>query len=100
MQRVYSATGAGAAQAHEENSGQPRARGVEYAKLATNVRGTKNTFFKKRTGEVVENKGSAYITSRKRTGNEPENEAEKLLKILEAEKSEPERTGERTGPCC
>jgi hypothetical protein len=28
----------------------------------------KNTFFEKRTGEVVENKGNAYITSRKRTG--------------------------------
>jgi hypothetical protein len=30
--------------------------------------GQKNTFFQKRTGEVIENKGKDYIDSRKRTG--------------------------------
>jgi hypothetical protein len=37
----------------------------------------KNTFFKKQTGEVIENKGSAGKTKR----NKPKNKAEKLLKI-------------------
>jgi hypothetical protein len=58
--------------------------------LELNVRGTKNTFFQKRTGEVVENKGKDYMDSRKRTGNEPKSEAEKLLKTLSCGKNEPE----------
>ncbi|HEX5410395.1 MAG TPA: hypothetical protein VFZ27_00880 [Terriglobia bacterium] len=36
----------------------------------------KNTFFKKQTGEVIENKGSGGKTNR----NKPKNKAEKLLK--------------------
>ncbi|TAM79140.1 MAG: hypothetical protein EPN47_19215 [Acidobacteria bacterium] len=32
------------------------------------MRETKNTYFKKRTGEVVENKEKGYMNSQKRTG--------------------------------
>jgi hypothetical protein len=55
-----------------------------------NVRGTKNTFFQKRTGEVIENKRKDYTASQKRTGNEPKSEAEKLLKTRNCGKNEPE----------
>jgi hypothetical protein len=60
--------------------------------FGTEIVGQKILFFKKRTGEVVENKGNDYTASQKRTGNEPKNEAEKLLKTLEGVKNEPERT--------
>ncbi|TAM81497.1 MAG: hypothetical protein EPN47_12125 [Acidobacteria bacterium] len=64
--------------------------------------GQKNSFFKKRTGEVVENKGSASknepertgkrsgevventLLRKKRTENEPELKAAMLLKIQES----------------
>jgi hypothetical protein len=48
--------------------------------------GQKRCYFKKRTGEVIENKGSAQKTNR----NEPKNEAGKLLKIRTCGKNEPE----------
>ncbi len=47
--------------------------------------GQKRCYFEKRTGEVVDNKGSALKTNR----SEPENEAEKLLKTLDGLKNEP-----------
>jgi hypothetical protein len=46
----------------------------------------KRCYFQKRTGEVIENKGSAQKTNR----NEPKNEAEKLLKTRSCGKNEPE----------
>ena len=46
----------------------------------------KRCYFKKRTGEVIENKGSAQKANR----NEPKNEAGKLLKIRSCGKNEPE----------
>jgi hypothetical protein len=52
----------------------------------------KNTFFEKRTGEVVENKGTDYIDSRKRTGNEPKHEAEKLLETRSCGKTNRKQT--------
>jgi hypothetical protein len=51
--------------------------------FGTKIVGQKYFIFKKRTGEVVENKGRDYTASQKRTGNEAKNEAEKLLKTLE-----------------
>ncbi|TAM78938.1 MAG: hypothetical protein EPN47_19880 [Acidobacteria bacterium] len=47
--------------------------------------GQEKSFFEKRTGEVVENKGPAPKTNR----NEPENEAGKLLKAGSRGKNEP-----------
>jgi hypothetical protein len=45
----------------------------------------KNTSFKKRTREVIDNKGSGQKTN----PNEPKNEAEKLLKIRSCGKTNP-----------
>ncbi|TAM82823.1 MAG: hypothetical protein EPN47_09270 [Acidobacteria bacterium] len=69
------------------------------------MRGTKNTIFEKRTGEVVENKGSApknepertekrsgevientYLW-KKRTGNEPKNRAGYVVENTRRKKS-------------
>jgi hypothetical protein len=47
--------------------------------------GQKRCYFQKRTGEVVESKGSSQKTNR----NEPKNEAEKLLKTRSCGKNEP-----------
>jgi hypothetical protein len=58
--------------------------------FGTKIVGQKRCYFEKRTVEVVDNKGEAYITSQKRTGNEPESEAERLLKIRTCGKNKPE----------
>ena len=52
--------------------------------------GQKNTFFEKRTGEVIENKGSAQKTNR----NEPKNEAGKLLKTRSCGKNKAKNKAE------
>jgi hypothetical protein len=67
----------------------------------------KNSFFEKRTGEVIENTGKGYIDSqkrtekrsgevventylwKKRTENEPKTKLPMLLKTLEGQKNEP-----------
>jgi hypothetical protein len=49
----------------------------------------KNSFFQKRTGEVIENKWLCVKIGQKRTENEPKNEAEKLLKTRDCIKNEP-----------
>jgi hypothetical protein len=49
----------------------------------------KNVFFQKRTGEVVEYKGSRSKNEPKTNRNEPKNEAEKLLKTQDCIKNEP-----------
>jgi ribosomal protein L21E len=40
--------------------------------------GQKNTFFEKQTGEVIENKGNAYITSQKQTEKQTGEVVEKI----------------------
>src|SRR5689334_1451954 len=53
----------------------------------------KNTFFQKRTGEVIENKGS-------RLKSEPDRTGKRSGEVVENTYLWKKRTGERTWPCC